>query len=238
MEKSINSQLKVLLEIQNIDLKIHSIEKEITEIPRELKSKEELLNNMREQIKKFKKDIEKAIVERKNKELELETNQGTIRKYQSQLYNVKTNKEYASLLHEIEELKRKNSLLEDGIIDLMEKIESGEELLEKKKKELENEEKNYQKEVEEGNKKLEKLKTEKQELEKKKNKLSPSISQNILTKYEKLIKIKGMGLVPVINGTCGGCHMELPPQVINEVKGGKRLVTCERCSRILYQKES
>jgi len=141
------------------------------------------------------------------------------------------------LLHEIEELKRQNSILEDGIIELMEKIESGEELLEKKKKELEKEEQNYQKKMEEGNKNLEELKKEKEKLENKKAQLSPSISANLLTRYGKLIKAKGRALVPVVNGTCGGCHMELPPQILNEVKSGKRLVTCERCSRILYQTE-
>ncbi len=237
MEKNIASQLGILLEIQDLDIKIHSIEESIAEIPRKLKETEETLDNTRKQIKKFKKDIEKAIVERKNKELELESNQGTIRKYQSQLYNVKTNKEYASLLHEIEELKRQNSVLEDGIIELMEKVESGEELLNKKKKELEEEEQNYQEKVEEGNKNLEELKKKREQLEHKKAELSPSISSSLLARYNRLIKAKGMALVPVINGTCGGCHMELPPQVLNEVKSGKRLVACERCSRILYQKE-
>ncbi|MDD5756941.1 MAG: C4-type zinc ribbon domain-containing protein [bacterium] len=38
------------------------------------------------------------------------------------------------------------------------------------------------------------------------------------------------------NNSCGGCHMTLPPQVVNEVRKLDRLVLCESCSRILFWK--
>ncbi len=46
-----------------------------------------------------------------------------MKKYQGQLLQVKTNKEYSALLAEINGLKSKNTLIEDDIIELMESIE-------------------------------------------------------------------------------------------------------------------
>ena len=36
---------------------------------------------------------------------------------------------------------------------------------------------------------------------------------------------------------CGGCNMNLPPQVINEIMMKKNLIFCESCARILYIEE-
>ena len=33
---------------------------------------------------------------------------------------------------------------------------------------------------------------------------------------------------------CGGCHMKLPPQVINDAKNASKIVGCNFCGRILY----
>jgi len=41
-------------------------------------------------------------------------------------------------------------------------------------------------------------------------------------------------MVKLVNGACQGCNMNVPPQVINEVKMKNELIICENCSRILY----
>ncbi|NIN67237.1 MAG: nucleic acid-binding protein, partial [Anaerolineae bacterium] len=38
-------------------------------------------------------------------------------------------------------------------------------------------------------------------------------------------------------GTCQGCHMTLPPQVVSEVKQNDCIITCGECDRILYFQE-
>jgi len=234
MENTITDQIKTLLEMQGLDLQINSIEERLKEIPLKIQEKWKKVREKEEEVSRIKKEIEKTILQRKEKELELETNQQTIKKYQVQLYQVKTNKEYASLLHEIEDLKRKNSLLEDEIIELMEKTESGEEVLQREKEELEKLKEKVKNEEEEGKKEMEKLKKEEDELMEKKNALAKEVRGDLLNRYEKLIKSRGTALAKVINGVCGGCHLQLPPQVVSEVRSGRKVVTCERCSRILY----
>ena len=64
------------------------------------------------------------------------------------------------------------------------------------------------------------------------------INKNNLSKYERILYGKdGLAMVPVKNEACGGCHLNLPPQVINEIKMLRELIFCESCARILYIEE-
>ena len=56
----------------------------------------------------------------------------------------------------------------------------------------------------------------------------------VRSKYERLLKSKGeTAIVPVVDGSCGGCHYSLPPRVGAEVRRGDQMVLCEGCGRIL-----
>jgi len=63
----------------------------------------------------------------------------------------------------------------------------------------------------------------------------PEIDKKILASYERILKGKdGMALAAVHDYSCQGCFINLPPQVINEIKKHDHLVICESCARILY----
>jgi predicted nucleic acid-binding Zn-ribbon protein len=53
--------------------------------------------------------------------------------------------------------------------------------------------------------------------------------------------IRGRGkldaVVPVVDGHCGACQINLAPTVMVELTKVKNLVTCESCQRILYKPE-
>ena len=66
-----------------------------------------------------------------------------------------------------------------------------------------------------------------------------AVDANILSKYERILEAKdGLAMVPIVNDTCGGCHMQLPPQVINEIRLKNEIIYCQICSRILYDREA
>jgi len=41
-------------------------------------------------------------------------------------------------------------------------------------------------------------------------------------------------VVEVRNGTCLGCHMNLPPQFFNELQRARDIRLCPNCHRILF----
>ena len=63
----------------------------------------------------------------------------------------------------------------------------------------------------------------------------PGMEEDILFKFERIIRNKsGLGIVPVSNGICNGCHMILPKQFVNDVRRGEDILFCPYCSRILF----
>jgi len=98
---------------------------------------------------------------------------------------------------------------------------------------------NLKKEIAEKEKEVKQLVTKKQkELDKylkEKDKTSSGLDEEIIYKFEKIVKKKeGIGIVSIRNGVCMGCNMSLPPQFINDVRREEAIIFCPNCSRILY----
>jgi hypothetical protein len=172
---------------------------------------------------------------RKELEIDLGTKEKEIKKYQTQLLQIKTNKEYMSLQKEIEGLKADNAVLEDDILELMEKVDKVKGEIAEEKGELSAEEKKLKEEIGKIEQELKQIDERISFLEKEKSKFSSNVEKGLLAQYERILKAKaGLALVPVVGESCGGCHRVFPPQVINEAKMKDRIITCEFCARLLY----
>ena len=55
-----------------------------------------------------------------------------------------------------------------------------------------------------------------------------------LRKYSSIRMRRGLALVPVKNGTCQGCNMNIPPQLFNNIQRGNSIELCQNCNRIIY----
>lgn len=231
--------LKLLYQIQQIDLELKGLESQINDIPLKISRWKDELENHKKEIAETKKETEKLIIEGKEKELELDSNQETLKKYNAQLYIVKTNKEYLSLLHEIEETKRKNSHVEDDLLQLMETIDSNERNLKERKQKLEKLEEEFNEKEKEEKEKEKNLNEKLAQKRNEREKVVINIDSSLLAKYERISKSKdGLAMVPLMDSCCGGCHLETPRQIRNEIKLGSKTITCEGCGRILYWEES
>ena len=152
------------------------------------------------------------------------------------LSSVKTNKEYQAFLKEIDDLKEKNSKLEDDMIDFLDRIEEAENTLNAKKAEyselqtrLNNEKETIQKETEEGKRQLE-------DLDEQFKTVAAGIDAALLATYNKVkaLQNNAIGIVAVTDAVCQGCNMNIPPQMYNELQRGDSLKKCPICDRIIY----
>ncbi|MCM8763663.1 MAG: C4-type zinc ribbon domain-containing protein [Candidatus Omnitrophica bacterium] len=231
----IKEQLGILIQLQNIDKEIYDLRETLADKPRE---EEAILKVFEEKERLFKELEEKSKqkkIKLKEQELELKSKEENVKKLQIQLYQVKTNKEYASMQKEIADLKADNSVLEEAIIKEMEVIDILDKEIGKEKVVLEEERKKMEEEVARVKKETEELKTRLNNLENSRGEFVSKIDLPILTRYERLLENKnGRALAQIIKDSCSGCNMGLPPQVISEVRIGEKVVTCENCMRILY----
>jgi predicted nucleic acid-binding Zn-ribbon protein len=235
MVEEVFEKLKAL---QDVLSKKYEIEREIQEIPRALTTKTELVNRLKKSyIEKNERheEIKKKIRMLRNKLTEAEEQREG---YEKQMDLIKTQREYEALDKEIKDAIEKEQQLRKEILkeekeleELGAAIERDESMINQQEEELEKEQQKIKDESEEKKKHLEQLKKEEE-------KITPGLDEEILFKFERIIKSKaGLGIVPIKNHVCTGCHMELPAQFVNDVRMGKEILFCPYCSRILFYQE-
>ena len=231
----IRDQIKRLVDLQKIDFEIYNLKRELKEKPDFLVQLKEKFESTKDGLKKLEDKLKTLLVDRKARELELQSKEGDITKANTQLSSLKTNKEYQAKLSEIEHMKADKSVIEEKILILFDEGDSINALIAKEKQAVAEEEKKFlaqKKEVDDLVKEIEdKLKV----LESKRGQISPEINPAYLNRYERILENKGgLALVPIKAHSCGGCFMNVPDQVINEIKMRDRFIFCEMCARILY----
>ena len=234
-EMSVKEKLEGLYALQQIDSKLAEIEILKGELPMEVSDLEDEIIGLETRISKLKENIEAIETEVSNHKANIAESEALIERYNSQLDNVKNNREYDALTKEIELQKLEIQLSEKKINDTKngkvlkeEALTKAEERLEGKKSDLD------RKKVE-----LEKIisKTEKEEtkLKKASEKARKSIEERLLKSYDKISSSyrNGLGVVTVNRGACGGCFNRIPPQQIIEIGVMKNIIACEHCGRVI-----
>ncbi len=230
-----NSQLQYLIELQKFDLRIFQIQDQQQRVPDLLKSAEAPLRDILGRLQVLKNTGESLEKQRGSAERELATQDEQLQKIRGRLSELKTNKEYQAHLFEIELARKKKDSIEESVLDAMERIEENQKAIQ----ELEEQAKEAQVSFDEEKSRLEtqfaNLSNELAELNQQQKTLSETVEKPLLARYNRLKTMrKGFAVAEVKDGACGGCRLQLPPQLVAEVKRGDELLDCSYCHRILF----
>jgi uncharacterized protein len=233
-------QIYMLVKLQKIETEAGNVKSILSDAHRKLETLDAGLVEFEQTIEEQESITEELRKKYRDYEADTRTNLDREKKTQAKLRSVKTNREYQSLLKEIEEEKAKNSKIEDKMIECLDRIDETEKTIAKKKDEylkvchsVVNEKEIIKQESEQGRIKLSKLDEDRE-------KISRMIDPELLKKYL-IIKKQNPGalaVVPVKDALCHGCNVNLPPQLYNELFLGDSLKFCPNCQRIIYLKES
>lgn len=232
-----NEVTKILGQIQFLDTRIKSltIEKDVT--PGELAESRKELSEVEQDVQNITAELKDAQMKYKSEDGELSDKLEAIKKFKQQQYEVKTNDAYFALTKEIEEAEFKKLELEESALQLMEKSETLSESLKEKNERLLRERDVLSKLEEKDRERIEALTERISQLQAERASVAEKVDKDLLVRYDKIRESReGLAFVPVRNGSCSGCFIRLPPEVINEVMKGTGIVTCENCARILYWK--
>lgn len=233
------AQLDVLIKLQEIDAQIYKLRDEKQRKPKDLARLEAEFQEKKAGLKKSEEKSTALQLKKKEKEGTLQAKEESIKKLQGQLYQIKTNKEYSVMQHEIESQKADKSATEDEVLILMEDIDKAKAEIAKEKEILAREEVKLKEEEARVKTELEEIEKRLQQLDEQRQAVLPQVGREVLKKYEKILVSKdGLALVPVNNNACQGCNMNLPPQVINEIRLKDKFIICENCTRFLYINDS
>jgi predicted nucleic acid-binding Zn-ribbon protein len=232
------NRLKVLYQLQTIDDQLDELEELRGDLPNSVRELEEKINSFKDEIKFKEKEQKESLKQRDSNEDEVERLKENQKKFKSQLYQVRNNKEYDALTKEIDHTEEQMKKLEtenDGLADisktLTQEVEEIKLKLEELKKELTEKEADLKEIVKANAKEETKLTSERKKLE-------GEVKKPDLSAYMRIRKAKrGKAVSTIKRSACSGCHNIVPSQRQLEIRRNNRLFFCEYCGRILVSSE-
>lgn len=188
---------------------------------------------------------EEAARERRAAEGEIEEDQAKLLRYQTQINQVTTQREYGALLQEIDAAKRRITELEEQGLASLERREKALEDLEEQREQFQELDNRYTTELAKWEAEKPEVQAQAQSLEKQIEELRQEIPRPYLVQYDRVAaRLGGDALAPIQQldtnrkgpqlWHCGSCNFNVRPQVVVEVRRSNTLMLCDSCKRILY----
>jgi len=231
----VQPELEQLLILQDRQQKIRQIENEIKSLPLQRKHLESQQAESAAALEAIKQKARQVEVDRKKLELDVGTRNDSITRLKTQQYQTRKNDEFQAMGNEIKRYEDEIVKLEDQELELM---DQGDKL----KVEVAAEDKkagatkdSITRQMNDLGEKSKVLETRLQELSKERKELAEKMDEDVLGRFERLFVSKGdSAIVAIEHGVCTGCHMKLTIATVKAAEGGKEIVNCEQCGRILY----
>ena len=230
-----NEQLNRLIELQKIDTEIHILRDMINAFPKKITEAESPLKETQLAFSMISQKLEALERKKRDKERSLEDTGEKIRKLKSRTADIKTNKEYQALLHEIESVEKEQWSTENEILTIMEEFEA----TSKQTKSEEAKYKVYKEKIDVLKRKLElerdAAEKELHVLKQDRAKIAETVDKESYYLYKTLIEAcSGLAVTEAKEEICQGCNMNIPPQLFVELKKNEFISTCPQCRRIIY----
>lgn len=236
-----NETLKNLLITLSI---LQRVDKARTTLARSLDGVEQRIESLDEQLVAFQKEVEngQAHLDVLNKQYRSDENEvkdveAKIVRSNEKLLSVKTNKEYNSILKEIDEMTEKKSALEDRMLEALDTIEAAKQQVKSLKADLADLQQDIEGKRNDIRADADAQKKEMEALTQERDELWGELDPKMQTMYNRALQqCNGIAVAAVIDATCQECRMNIPPQAYIELMRVNTMSMCPHCQRIIYPK--
>jgi len=228
-----------LLDLQEIDKEIDALGRSRSEYPAEISKLQSEIETDREKFQNNRDRFEELEKRRRSLERDLEALNADLKKHQDRLYEVKTNKEYDALQHEIGVLNVRIDEYETGILEAIEEQEGLKGKIDEEATIFKQMETEILARIKELTAHLDSIEANVKTWQDKRAAVEARIERRPLSVYNRIRQTLrgGIAVVPVEKGACGGCFRELAPQRRVEARRQDQIMRCENCGRILVWRE-
>ena len=232
---SIEEKLHALYKLQLADSEIDRIQILRGELPLEVQDIEDALAGLQTRIENLKQELKTLQDSITNQKAEIENSQELVKKYEAQQMKVRNNREYESLMKEVEFQKLEVELSEKKIKGFDEDIKAKEVLIEASTAQMEEMQADLDHKKGELNEITKENEKEEKQLVKKSNEIEETIEPRLITAYRRIRgnARNGLAVVSVERDACGGCFNKIPPQRQLDIRSRKKIIVCEFCGRVL-----
>ena len=236
------AKLTAILELQNIQLQIVDIQSQVARHTRRVAAQQKKLNAAGAQLESERQQVTRDQIKFDELDNEIKARVESVEKLRQHLNSVRTNKEYAAVLAQMNNEKADATKVEGQAMELMQSLETRraaiaeaaavEKKLQEKLRELESA----------AEQARQTFAGRLNDLDGQRVAAAAQIEPNVCELFDRLAeRYEGEVLAEVIRTNprrdefvCGGCHIALRPDVPNTLKIRDEVITCKTCGRIMY----
>jgi hypothetical protein len=225
-----------LVRLQQLDTTIEEGRRRIAAHPQRLAEADARLSEANERVDTARQRLKESHEARRALEKEAAVFQARVTRFKDQLFDVKTNREYQALQHEIATAQAELGAVEEKELERMLEadqiaieVKQGEAALAAQRKQVDAEKTALARELTDTQGALEAATHARAEL-------LAQLEPRLVALYDQVAKArKGIAICSATrDGLCSVCHVRLRPHVFQQVRQNDAIIQCESCQRILY----
>lgn len=233
--------LDAIRALQDIELQIIDIRRQLDRRGRQAATQQKKIDTLRAELDRERAEIRRSQIEFDALDVEIKSRSANIAKLREHLNSVRTNKEYQSVLVQMNTEKADATKVESRAMELMTALEERKKGLASREGAIASEEAKHaelvgaQRQAEQTySGRLKRLETERAAA-------ARALSPQLLATFERLSERHDGEIIAAVERTnpradefaCGGCYMMLRVDVVNALKTSDDVQTCKNCGRVL-----
>jgi uncharacterized protein len=239
LEEVLREKLLALAALQKVDLEVANLKKSAEGYPKQTAELEKELGAARAAAESERQKLDDIDRQKSNLEDTLTDDKDKVRKWESRLTEQRSTREYSALAREIDIAKKGQLSMGEEIQSLGKQQTAQRDVARAKDAEFQVRSADLQARMVELRGKLTEVEAQIKTLEEKRTEVSKGVDAGLLKRYEHIRKKRMPALVAVsAPGTCGGCRMNVPPQLYNTLRVSLGSDVCPSCQRIIYAVEA
>lgn len=233
--------LNGLVKLQSVENRLRAAKAKLARCRRSVIIQENQVRSLQNALDAKKEEVQLTKLQSDRLELELKTRDEEISKLRAMLNAAKTNKEYATVLTQLNTTKADNSKIENQILELLKDIETDEAECESIRKQIDEQKQKLEQIRKEADTMAAKYQADIEQIQAEWNSKAKEIPPEQLEIFKRVAETydgEALAVVEHHEGkttahTCGGCFMGVTAESVNLLMTKDGIIRCPTCTRIL-----
>lgn len=231
-------RLDLLEQLQEIDLQVDVMKTAQNILHDDLNGIARTLDDAREGLAALRARSEQLLKDKGELEASHTAELENIHRSETNMKEIKTNKEYQAVGREIAAARKQVAELEDQVLQKITQLDELNSEIATCQSTLAELEQNSEQRRSEKQEEIDKVQKDIDADSVRREAITKELPPNLLKRYNNLREQRrGQAVAIARDGFCQGCNMHLPPQLYNSLFKADDIITCPHCQRVLILKQ-
>lgn len=229
------TQIELLAALQTVDRSLRQKEQAVEESESRVAALEEARSRKSAEAAAAREGLAALTARERELEERLAATERKLKDRRMRITRIRNDKELGLAKREVDLLKEEASAIETELLGVLEQVKAATEKLRVAEEELAAVEGRLAAEAAGLRERIDVLGGEIARERASRDALLGTVDADLRRRYEMIFARRGgLAVVEVRAGTCQGCHMNVPPQLFNQIQRNEQVILCPNCQRMLY----